>query len=44
MDTDVQRLGGFVWSIAEILRSGFRQSKYGRIILPFAVLWNYKAY
>jgi len=38
MDTDIQGLGGFVWSIAEILRGDFKQSEYGRIILPFVVL------
>lgn len=38
MDADVQGLGGFVWSVAEILRGDFKQSEYGRIILPFVVL------
>lgn len=27
-----------VWSIAEILRGDFKQSQYGRIVLPFTVL------
>ena len=38
MDTDIQNLGGFVWSIAEILRGDFKQSEYGKVILPFVVL------
>ncbi|MEP3040721.1 MAG: class I SAM-dependent DNA methyltransferase [Roseibium sp.] len=36
--TKVQNLGGFVWSIAEILRGDFKQSEYGKVILPFVVL------
>ena len=35
---DIQNLGGFVWSIAEILRGDFKQSEYGKVILPFVVL------
>src|SRR5690606_16843601 len=31
-------LGNFVWSIAEILRGDFKQSEYGKVILPFVVL------
>jgi type I restriction enzyme M protein len=31
-------LGSFVWSIAELLRGDFKQSEYGKIILPFVVL------
>ena len=37
-NTDVRGLGGFVWSIAEILRGDFKQSEYGKVILPFIVL------
>lgn len=29
---------GFIWSIAEILRGSFKQSEYGRVVLPFTVL------
>jgi len=36
--TKVQNLGSFVWSIAEILRGDFRQSEYGKVILPFVVM------
>lgn len=28
----------FIWSIAELLRGDFKQSEYGRIVLPFTVL------
>ncbi len=34
----VQNLGSFVWSIAEILRGDFKQSDYGKVILPFVVM------
>ena len=28
----------YIWSIAEILRGDFKQSEYGKIVLPFTVL------
>ncbi len=28
----------FIWSIAEILRGNYKQSEYGKVILPFTVL------
>lgn len=28
----------YIWSIAEILRGDFRQSEYGKFVLPFTVL------
>lgn len=31
-------LANFVWQIAEILRGDFKQSDYGKVILPFVVL------
>ncbi|TPL76249.1 SAM-dependent DNA methyltransferase [Mesorhizobium sp. B2-3-13] len=34
----VQSLANFVWQIAEILRGDFKQSEYGKVILPFVVL------
>lgn len=36
--SDIKNLSGFVWSIAEILRGPFKQSEYGKVILPFVVL------
>ena len=38
MSNDIRSLGSFVWSIAEILRGDFKQSEYGKVILPFVVL------
>jgi len=38
VQADIQNLGSFVWSIAEILRGDFKQSEYGKVILPFVVL------
>lgn len=35
---DIKTLGSFVWSIAELLRGDFKQSEYGKVILPFVVL------
>ena len=34
----IKNLDGFVWSIAEILRGDFKQSEYGKVVLPFVVL------
>ena len=31
-------MSAFVWSIAELLRGDFKQSEYGKVILPFVVL------
>jgi len=28
----------FIWSIAELLRGDFKQSEYGKVILPFVIL------
>ena len=37
-NSKVQTLSSFAWSIAEILRGDFKQSEYGKVILPFVVL------
>ncbi len=29
---------GFIWSIAELLRGDYKQSEYGKVVLPFTVL------
>lgn len=34
----ISTLGSLTWSIAEILRGDFKQSEYGKVILPFVVL------
>jgi type I restriction enzyme M protein len=31
-------LAGFIWSVADLLRGDYKQSEYGRVILPFTVL------
>src|SRR4029077_5683224 len=28
----------FIWSVADLLRGDYRQSEYGKVILPFTVL------
>src|SRR4029077_20170496 len=33
-----QSLASFGWSIAEILRGDFKQSEYGKVVLPFVVM------
>ncbi len=38
MSNDIKNLSAFVWSIAETLRGDFKQSEYGKVILPFVVL------
>jgi type I restriction enzyme M protein len=30
--------GAFIWSIANLLRGTFKQSDYGKIVLPFTIL------
>ncbi|SIQ12088.1 class I SAM-dependent DNA methyltransferase [Bosea sp. TND4EK4] len=31
-------LASFIWSVADLLRGDYKQSEYGRVILPFTVL------
>ncbi|SDG56002.1 type I restriction-modification system subunit M [Propionivibrio dicarboxylicus] len=33
-----QALSSFIWSVADLLRGDYRQSEYGKVILPFTVL------
>jgi len=33
-----QSLSAFIWSVADLLRGDFKQSEYGKVILPFTVL------
>jgi hypothetical protein len=33
-----QTLSSFIWSVANLLRGDYKQSEYGRVILPFTVL------
>jgi type I restriction enzyme M protein len=38
VSSNAQSLASFVWTIAEILRGDFKQSEYGKVILPFVVM------
>ena len=38
MSEESENFTNFIWSIAEILRGDFKQSEYGKVILPFVVL------
>lgn len=31
-------LSAFIWSVADLLRGDYKQSNYGKVILPFTVL------
>jgi type I restriction enzyme M protein len=31
-------LSSFIWSVADLLRGNYKQSDYGKVILPFSVL------
>ena len=36
--TTHSQTASFIWSVADLLRGNFKQSQYGRIILPFTIL------
>lgn len=36
--TNFSSMAAFLWSVADLLRGDFKQSQYGRMILPFTVL------
>ena len=38
MNQTPNNLASYCWSIADLLRGDFKQSQYGRIILPFTLL------
>ena len=38
MATPNPNLSSFIWSVADLLRGDFKQSEYGKVILPFTVL------
>lgn len=38
MEMNQQNLADFIWNVADLLRGDFKQSEFGRIILPFTVL------
>jgi type I restriction-modification system DNA methylase subunit len=35
-----QALLSFIWSVADLVRGDHKQSEYGKVILPFTVLWR----
>ncbi|HEY9037442.1 MAG TPA: type I restriction-modification system subunit M N-terminal domain-containing protein [Roseovarius sp.] len=37
MSQSTNNLATYIWSLADLLRGDFKQSQYGRIILPFTV-------
>lgn len=38
MATSNPNLSSFIWSVADLLRGDYKQSEYGKVILPFTVL------
>jgi type I restriction enzyme M protein len=38
MSQTSNNLAAYIWSLADLLRGDFKQSQYGRIILPFTLL------
>ena len=38
MSESPKNLASYIWSLADLLRGDFKQSQYGRIILPFTLL------
>ncbi len=38
MSENFSQIAAFIWSVADLLRGDFKQSQYGRIILPFTLL------
>lgn len=38
MSTSFAQVAAYIWSLADLLRGDFKQSQYGRIILPFTIL------
>ncbi len=37
-NNNFSQIAAFIWSVADLLRGDFKQSQYGRIILPFTLL------
>ncbi|OOE34405.1 restriction endonuclease subunit M [Salinivibrio kushneri] len=38
MTNNFSQTAAFIWSVADLLRGDFKQSQYGRVILPFTLL------
>src|SRR5580765_5343612 len=37
-DQAIQNHAGFIWAVADLLRGDYKQSEYGKVILPFTLL------
>ena len=37
-NNNFSQIAAFIWSVANLLRGDFKQSQYGRVILPFTLL------
>ena len=37
-DTTITNHAAFIWSVADLLRGDYKQSEYGKVILPLTVL------
>jgi type I restriction enzyme M protein len=37
-DDVIRNHAGFIWSVADLLRGDYKQSEYGKVILPFTVI------
>jgi type I restriction enzyme M protein len=37
-DTSIRNHAAFIWSVADLLRGDYKQSEYGRVILPLVVI------
>ncbi len=37
-ESTIQNHAVFIWSVADLLRGDYKQSEYGRVILPLVVL------
>lgn len=38
MTQNTNNLAAYIWNLADLLRGDFKQSQYGRVILPFTLL------
>jgi len=38
MPNNFSQTAAYIWSLADLLRGDFKQSQYGRVILPFTIL------
>ena len=41
-DVSVKNHADFIWSVADLLRGVYKQSEYGRVILPLTVPLSFK--